>query len=225
MLRICSLFALTLVLSAPDSAASGRLQGPARLIDGDTVAVGDVVVRLHGIDAPENDQPCVDAGGDWACGLWARDELGRLIGDGPVTCTVIETDRYGRAVAQCLGSRGDLGAAMVLAGAAVAYRRYSLAYVGQEEAARQARRGVWRAEGVGLLMPAEWRAAARADVPPAEAAPAGCEIKGNISRSRRIYHRPGQQDYANTRINLSEGEQWFCSEAEAEAAGWRPARR
>ena len=50
-------------------------------------------------------------------------------------------------------------------------------------------------------------------------------IKGNISGNGRIYHMPGQYDYARTRINTGKGERWFCSEAEARAAGWRAAKR
>lgn len=55
----------------------------------------------------------------------------------------------------------------------------------------------------------------------------GCKIKGNVSfHSReRIYHVPGQKDYAATVINRKYGERWFCTEAEARAAGWRKARR
>ena len=47
----------------------------------------------------------------------------------------------------------------------------------------------------------------------------GCSIKGNISKNtgERIYHTPGQEYYAQTRINS--GERWFCSEADARAAG------
>ena len=54
-----------------------------------------------------------------------------------------------------------------------------------------------------------------------------CNIKGNISFStgERIYHVPGQEYYSKTRINTGNGERWFCSEAEARAAGWRRARR
>jgi endonuclease YncB( thermonuclease family) len=225
MLRICSLFGLIILTSAGDSGATVRVQGPARLIDGDTLAIRDVVVRLHGIDAPEQDQTCPEAGGDWSCGLWSREHLGQLIAGGAVTCDVIETDRYGRAVARCQGPRGDLGEAMVAAGAAMAYREYSLAYVGHEERARQAGVGVWRAEGDGPQRPADWRAAAREAASAAEAVPAGCPIKGNISSSGRIFHSPGQQDYDSTRIDPSRGERWFCSEAEALAAGWRAARR
>lgn len=52
----------------------------------------------------------------------------------------------------------------------------------------------------------------------------GCDIKGNISGSGRIYHLPGGAHYERTRIDESKGERWFCSEGEARAAGWRPAR-
>ncbi|UOA26242.1 hypothetical protein DSM107133_00937 [Pseudosulfitobacter sp. DSM 107133] len=53
-----------------------------------------------------------------------------------------------------------------------------------------------------------------------------CQIKGNVSYNsgERIYHMPGQEDYHRTRINWVEGERWFCTEADARAAGWRRAR-
>lgn len=55
----------------------------------------------------------------------------------------------------------------------------------------------------------------------------GCTIKGNVSinTGERIYHLPGQTFYSETVINSRYGERWFCSEAEARAAGWRKARR
>jgi hypothetical protein len=54
----------------------------------------------------------------------------------------------------------------------------------------------------------------------------GCGIKGNISvtTGERIYHVPGQKYYFVTRINWFGGERWFCSEADARAAGWRKSR-
>ncbi|MBZ0163412.1 MAG: hypothetical protein K8H74_11945 [Notoacmeibacter sp.] len=56
---------------------------------------------------------------------------------------------------------------------------------------------------------------------------AACDIKGNISinSGERIYHVPGQKYYNSTVIRPEYGERWFCSEAEARAAGWRKARR
>ncbi|WP_411970571.1 hypothetical protein [Mesorhizobium sp. BR115XR7A] len=54
-----------------------------------------------------------------------------------------------------------------------------------------------------------------------------CNIKGNISinTGEHIYHVPGQEHYWETRISPEYGERWFCSEAEAQEAGWRKARR
>jgi hypothetical protein len=55
----------------------------------------------------------------------------------------------------------------------------------------------------------------------------GCDIKGNISKNsdEKIYHMPGQKYYDATRISPQYGERWFCTEAEAKAAGWRTADR
>lgn len=52
-----------------------------------------------------------------------------------------------------------------------------------------------------------------------------CNIKGNISYNdgQRIYHVPGHHYYSRTRISYTKGERWFCSETEAQAAGWRRA--
>ena len=52
-----------------------------------------------------------------------------------------------------------------------------------------------------------------------------CNIKGNISinSGEHIYHVPGQYYHDDTMIRLEYGERWFCSEADARAAGWRRA--
>jgi hypothetical protein len=55
--------------------------------------------------------------------------------------------------------------------------------------------------------------------------PFWCEppIKGNISQETGewIYHVPGGEWYDKTNIHTEYGERWFCTEAEAQAAGWR----
>lgn len=52
-----------------------------------------------------------------------------------------------------------------------------------------------------------------------------CRIKGNVSinSGERIYHVPGQHYYDETVIRFEYGERYFCTEAEARAAGWRRA--
>jgi hypothetical protein len=50
-----------------------------------------------------------------------------------------------------------------------------------------------------------------------------CTIKGNV-KGERIYHLPGGLDYAKVNMSAT-GKRWFCTEEEAEAAGWRPPKR
>ncbi len=55
--------------------------------------------------------------------------------------------------------------------------------------------------------------------------PLGCDIKGNInSKKIRIYHLPGSRSYNPTKIN-KKNERWFCTEKQAQDAGWRAAGR
>jgi len=51
-----------------------------------------------------------------------------------------------------------------------------------------------------------------------------CRIKGNVSlrnKEEKIYHCPNWRDYDRTDVNIFEGDKWFCTEAEAIAAGFR----
>ena len=61
-------------------AASGDIAGLARVIDGDTLEIGDRRVRLEGIDAPESAQTCRrDGTRTWACGRVAAEALAALV--------------------------------------------------------------------------------------------------------------------------------------------------
>lgn len=124
------------------------------MVDGDTLRVGATRVRLSGIDAPELSQRCGPDGRKVACGAMAADWLRRRVDGRLITCQTVGVDRYGRSVATCRVGGEDIGAALVEAGWATAYRRYSLAYVGQEDRARTARRGIW---APGFEPPANYR--------------------------------------------------------------------
>ena len=52
-----------------------------------------------------------------------------------------------------------------------------------------------------------------------------CIIKGNISEKGygKTYLIPGCDNYERVKIDIRKGEQYFCSEADAEAAGFRKA--
>jgi endonuclease YncB( thermonuclease family) len=51
------------LLAAGSAAHAGDLSGVARIIGGDTIALGETRIRLQGIDASESDQVCLDAHG------------------------------------------------------------------------------------------------------------------------------------------------------------------
>jgi len=137
-----AVFLAALLCAGPALAAS--LSGPARVIDGDTLAITGKHVRLWGIDAPERRQSCADAAGAvYACGYRAAEALFTLTYGRRVRCEARDTDRYGRPVAVCWAGRTELNRAMVRGGFAVDYREYSKgAYAADEAAARAAKRGI-----------------------------------------------------------------------------------
>jgi endonuclease YncB( thermonuclease family) len=80
---------LLVAVSVLSAFAGGEIIGPARVVDGDTLVIGEQHIRLDGIDAPETDQVCLDAAGQrWTCGIAARDQLARRIGTASVSRTV-----------------------------------------------------------------------------------------------------------------------------------------
>lgn len=164
LIVIVAVLAVVRILQPPTNGARADDAGPAtvaadidgfaRVIDGDTLDVDGVRVRLHGIDAFEGGQSCEREALAWACGAAAENHLRTLAQGRRVACEVRDTDRYGRQVAVCAVAGRDLGRAMVADGLAVAYRRYSMAYVGDELAARQRRAGAWRGS---FDRPEQWR--------------------------------------------------------------------
>ena len=118
--------------------------GVASVTDGDPLEIHGQRIRLHGIDAPESSQICLDAAGQkWRCAQRAALALQDLIGWRTVTCDERDVDRYGRIVGSCLVGEVDINEWLVAQGLALAYRRYSRDYVAAEDEARVAGRGMW----------------------------------------------------------------------------------
>jgi endonuclease YncB( thermonuclease family) len=208
-------FLIIFAIAACTSAALAQ-DGPARVIDGDTVDIAGERIRLHSIDAPEKDQTCTIDGVQWECGIASWGYLVQLLAGQAVTCDPKDIDQYGRTVAVCFVNGVDINAKLVSEGWALAYREYSQDYVPREAAAEIAGLGMWQGD---FVPPWEWRQGARLN---ADEALPECAIKGNIARDgERIYHVPGGRYYGVTVVDVAGGEQWFCTEAEAVAAGWR----
>lgn len=132
----------------------GTVQGAARVHDGDTLTIAGRRIRLHGVDAPELDQSCLRDGVAWACGREAAFALAQRVAGRLVSCRGVTTDRFGRLVALCTVDGENLNRWLVREGWAVAYRRYSDAYVVDEWIARWHGRGLWAGS---FDPPEEWR--------------------------------------------------------------------
>jgi endonuclease YncB( thermonuclease family) len=217
-LVVSLLFVASVKVPARSEVGRGSLVGAARVVDGDTIVIGETRIRLEGIDAPESGQTCKRSWfGSWSCGAAATTALARLTEGKPVSCEPRGLDKYGRTLAVCFVDGRDINAYMVRQGYAWAFVKYSQSYVREEALARVEHLGIWQGES----QPAwEYRARRWASAEPQ--APEGCAIKGNVTKNGRIYHMPWSPWYAQIRIEPEKGKRWFCTEAEAIAAGWRP---
>lgn len=155
-LAIVAALAVTVFVRTPQRSPGEPVTGAARVIDGDSLEVATVRIRLFGIDAPERDQECHDArGAPYACGRASINALRAIIANRSVTCTPVEVDQYNRDVATCTVGDDDLGEAMVRGGHALDYTRHSRGrYAAAEQAARAAGRGLWAGS---FDRPSVWR--------------------------------------------------------------------
>ena len=147
---IWSFFVLVIVPStAPALAASAVVR------NGDTIQLGDIAYRLDGVDAPELDQTCSDAGGrSWACGSAAARELRNHVNGHELKCESSRYDQFKRVLAICfLPDGSDINAWMVREGWALAFRS-AKRYRPEQDAAAATRRGLWAGT---FATPWEWR--------------------------------------------------------------------
>ena len=227
------------------SASQGRAAGPV-VRDGGTIQLADLTYRLDGIDAPELDQICIDEHADpWACGVEARDQLSKLIGGREVRCEDLGPGPYKkRHIGICTveGEGVSLNQLLVRQGFALNFEPYARGRFKEDQAgAKDNRRGLWKG---CFVAPAEFRHgrkdgallgdACRADkdreirsvlFPDDLVMPPRCSIKGKFAVRARVtgnvgvYHLQGCRSYPA----LTRPDRWFCSEDDAQAAGFRRA--
>ena len=193
-----------------------------RIIDGDTIEiVGGERVRYIGIDTPET----VDPRKPVQCfGVEASKKNQELIEGQMVRLEkdVTERDKYNRLLRYVWVGDAFINLELVKQGFAHSYSyppdiKYQDQIVAAQQQAREAKIGLW---GACPLV--------EETAPPASNGitnqPSSCVLKGNISSSgEKIYHLPGCGSYTKTKIDIGRGERWFCSESEAQTAGWRRA--
>lgn len=233
---------LSIVLPTSQSTAA-----TAVIRDGSTLQLGNVTYRLDGIDVPSVDQPCIDEHADvWTCGIDARDQLAKLTAGKQVRCDDLGADPVYKkrrlGVCKIEGETTSLSQMLVRDGFAVNVEASASGRFKADEArAKEDRQGLWKG---CFAAPADFRgakkdgalfgSACRADrdkqirealFPEDLVMPAGCNIKGKYAVRARvtgnlgIYHLQACRSYPG----LGNPDRWFCSEEDAQAAGFRRA--
>lgn len=135
----------TLFGSAPAEDRWSAAPSEVRVVDGDTLRLGQRVLRLEGLEAPTRGETCLDASGrGFDCGAAAADRLARLVTDRTVSCRLHGHDRFRRALGTCEAQGTDVNRALVSGGWAVAS---SDGLSGAEDAARSSGLGFWISGG------------------------------------------------------------------------------
>ena len=160
------LFAVAIAAAGATSAfaasAERTIAGEAQVLDGDSLVVSGVRIRILDVDAPESGQFCfaksgpVDQGA-WHCGRQAARALSDAIGDQEVSCDVTGQGIRKAWLARCSVAGQDLAQWLAANGWAVPAPDCKCEVV--RSASDQA-----RAEGIGIwssafTMPWDWRKA------------------------------------------------------------------
>lgn len=133
---------------------SQEIIGNARVLDGDSLVVSGVEVRLHGIDAPEYRQECQIKGASdfYKCGFQAAKFLRQMVAGKDIICSGHETDKYDRLLGQCMIGDVQINREMVINGWAVSFGDYEK----EEAKAKKTKVGLWRGD---FELPKDWRRA------------------------------------------------------------------
>jgi endonuclease YncB( thermonuclease family) len=203
-----------LVVGGPASAAPA--DNAVSVVDGDTIQIGSEIFPLHGIDAPELGQLCIDAQKWSRCGIAAAFELRKLLKfDEPLSCEPAPGDprRY-----VCVAARADLALVLLKGGYVVAAPNSDAAYREAERQAREGNLGLWH---MTFVPPWDWRAGKHLPGE-REAEAAKCPIKAVLdANGRKVYYVPTDAVFKEIGVDIAAGERLFCSVAAAESAGWR----
>ena len=159
------------------SSNAEEIYGEAKIIDGDTIHIKSIKIRLEGIDAPEIKQKCkkkylkisttpvmkkiinpaivgINFDKDYSCGIVSKKQLAKKINNVKISCISSTKDKYKRYLATCYKKNINLNKWMVRNGHAVAYKRYSKQYVNDENYAKKNKLGIWQGQ---FIRPEKWR--------------------------------------------------------------------
>jgi endonuclease YncB( thermonuclease family) len=155
MRRVLSGIVVSIVLAfGLADARAAEIVATARVINGDTLVIGQQRVRLYGIDAPETRQRCWASGIRYNCADQAKATLTHLTRDKDVKCRLESYDAFGQFLGTCTVGALDINRELVRQGWALAYREFTMAYADDEADAARRKAGLWMGE---FETPWDWR--------------------------------------------------------------------
>lgn len=181
------------------------------VIDGDTLVLeGKTRLRLRHIDAPEL---------EFCGGQEAKQELENLVNGQSVAITEQILDQYGRPMSLIFVNDKFVNEAMLKTG----WVRYHSDKTSQTDLLKETAAKA-KQDHLGIYSPQCYQPNP-ADNPDYPDHPE-CIIKGNIDKNsdRRNYYFPGCPQYDFTIVEKDLGETWFCTEKQAQEAGFTRAK-
>lgn len=201
-----------------DESRAGGGNPAVMAIDGDTIQLGDRVIQLYGIDAPELGQHCKHDNVWLPCGLTAAHELNKQLqlSRQEVECQPAPAADPSGSV--CFAGDVDVAQAMLTGGYVIATPTANPDYHELEEKAREARLGLWHSQ---FIDPAAWRQGERLPNEPGPADEA-CPVKAVVlADGRRVYFVPTDETYDSITVDPAKGDRRYCSDEAARKDGWR----
>ncbi|MBP9817635.1 thermonuclease family protein [Candidatus Shapirobacteria bacterium] len=170
-----------------------------RVIDGDTLVIdNNQLVRLANIDAPEKG----------LCGFdEAKNELEKMVLNKKITIEGDTNDKWGRLLVTVWVNKEMINEKIVKSGWVRYDSQGKNKYLQDvDNAVEKEKKGIYGkcVEETNNVKP-------------------NCLIKGNNRNGNKIFVKPGCKNYSITDIATDQGDQWFCSEAEAVEAGYKKA--
>ncbi len=191
------------------------------IIDGDTIDIeidgSTYRLRYIGMDTPEIGMPGYEEAVDYNRSLVEGKEVLLVMDES-------ETDPYGRLLRYVFVDDVFVNYELVRAGFAEAGFWPPDTSCSQSFAEVEKRSGSMRSDLVEVISETSIAEQSASGACPegCTTPPQGCVIKGNINKEGvKIYHVPEGEYYEKTVISPEYGERWFCTEAEAQANGWR----
>lgn len=121
-----------------------QISGKAKIIDGDSLIINNIEIRIKNIDAVEMYQTCQDKDdNEYACGIKATNFLKEFSKNKIVKCNLFNKDVYNRHLGNCHIDGKNIAAHMIKSGWALIYNLPS-PYANQQEFAKTNKLGIWQ---------------------------------------------------------------------------------